>query len=249
MRILLLSLFCFVSACGGDNPAEADDNKKQGATSAASESAQPAADAKKTAASQPTEVAQAANAGDSVLRFQEGVDYLVRPNKALSPKREFVEFFSYSCPHCYHAEPAVKAYLAQKPDNVEVIKIPTGFFNPRFELTRLGAIVAEVLGKREELHDKMFLAIHGAGGKHFRNDKELLAFFVANGVSEEEYKKALQSEEANKLHFSYRKMVNESGITGVPAFIIRNKYQVAHRHDRSHEEFAALINFLMEKSD
>ncbi|HEX3171074.1 MAG TPA: thiol:disulfide interchange protein DsbA/DsbL, partial [Burkholderiales bacterium] len=34
-------------------------------------------------------------------------------------KIEVIEFFWYGCPHCYHLEPALKAWLKKKPADVE----------------------------------------------------------------------------------------------------------------------------------
>ncbi|MEM9103516.1 MAG: thiol:disulfide interchange protein DsbA/DsbL [Pseudomonadota bacterium] len=182
-------------------------------------------------------------------QFEEGKHYKTMEGKALAPQAELVEFFSYSCPHCYHAEPLVQDLKKHLSKDVAFQQVPVGFFKPIFELTRIGAIVVETLGKKDELHSKIFERIHGKGGSHFRSEEELKAFFAENGISEEEYKRAFASEKAQALHKKYRQETHSSQISGVPSFIVRNKYLVIHNSVKDGKELAELIQYLAFKDN
>src|SRR5690606_16906739 len=59
--------------------------------------------------------------------LQAGRDYeLVNPPQPTADpsKVEVLEFFWYGCPHCYHFEPDLNAWLKKKPDNVVFVRQP-----------------------------------------------------------------------------------------------------------------------------
>lgn len=95
--------------------------------------------------------------------FQEGTDYLVLDKmagtEAPAGKIEVVEFFWYSCPHCNHFEPQLEAWTKKQPKNVAVRRVPVSF-RPDFEPQQRLFYVLESMGKLDELHKKVFYAIH-----------------------------------------------------------------------------------------
>src|SRR5690348_10793766 len=68
--------------------------------------------------------------------FKEGADYLelgkAAPTEAPAGKVEVVEFFWYSCPHCYAFEPQLEAWIKQIPKDVAMRRVPVSF-RPDFE--------------------------------------------------------------------------------------------------------------------
>ena len=69
------------------------------------------------------------------LAFDEGIDYtqLAEPQATeTGDKIEVLEVFMYSCPHCYHLEPDIDAWLKTKPENVEFRRMPA-IFGPKVE--------------------------------------------------------------------------------------------------------------------
>ncbi len=63
--------------------------------------------------------------------FKDGSDYrrLARPVPvdAAAGQIEVLEFFSYSCVHCYRFEPVMKDWMKTLPSNVFVKRTPVGF--------------------------------------------------------------------------------------------------------------------------
>ena len=94
---------------------------------------------------------------------KEGKDYLVlekqAPTEAPAGKIEVVEFFWYSCPHCNQFEPQLEAWVKKLPNDVYFRRAPVSF-RPDFEPQQRLYFVLEALGKIDELHKKVFYAIH-----------------------------------------------------------------------------------------
>ena len=94
---------------------------------------------------------------------QEGTDYLVldkpAPVDVAAGKIEVVEFFWYSCPHCNHFEPQLAAWSQKASKDVSLRRTPVAF-RADFEPQQRLYYVLESLGKIDELHKKVFYAIH-----------------------------------------------------------------------------------------
>ncbi|MFZ2387415.1 MAG: thiol:disulfide interchange protein DsbA/DsbL, partial [Polaromonas sp.] len=95
--------------------------------------------------------------------FKDGTDYLAldkpAPTEAPAGQVEVVEFFWYSCPHCNAFEPMFDAWAKKVPKDVTVRRAPVSF-RPDFEPQQRLYYVLEGMGKIDELHKKVFNAIH-----------------------------------------------------------------------------------------
>ena len=170
--------------------------------------------------------ATAASAGSSL---EEGKQYerLAQPQPVSTSddKIEVIEFFWYGCPHCYHLEPELAAWLKTKPEDVEFIRIPA-ILGPSWELLARGYYTAEVLGVLDRIHEPLFDYLH-KDRKQIKNVDELKAFFVAHGVSAADFDKAYNS-------FAVITKTNRSkqadelyGIDGVPSLIVDGKFRTS----------------------
>ena len=99
--------------------------------------------------------------------FKAGEDYAVlrkpAPTDAPAGKVEVVEFFSYNCPHCATFEPGLEAWARGKmPANAVLRRVPVPFVGQREDvITKQKLYYAlEAMGKLEELHMKVFQALH-----------------------------------------------------------------------------------------
>jgi len=94
---------------------------------------------------------------------REGTDYVVLgqrvPSEAPSGKIEVIEFFWYSCPHCNAFEPKLEAWIKRAPVDVAVRRVPVAF-RPDFEPQQRLFYTLEAMGKLDEVHRKVFHAIH-----------------------------------------------------------------------------------------
>ncbi len=137
-------------------------------------------------------------------------------------KIEVIEFFWYGCPHCYHLEPALSAWLKTKPADVVFKRIPAV---PSGSWEQLAVVyyTFEAMGLLDQYHSKIFDAIHkdneNLGNKNVR-DKWL----AKNGIDPKKYDEVEKSfsvqtkvNRAKQLTAAYR-------VDGVPRIVVAGRY-------------------------
>lgn len=157
---------------------------------------------------------------------EDGADYrtLERRVPVSSPagKIEVIEFFWYSCPHCNAFEPRLVEWIKRQPADVVVRRVPVAFRDDFVPQQRM-FYALEAMGKLEELHPKIFEAIHRR--REPTNRQELILAFVGrHGVDVPKFVEhynsfttATKAREAWLLQESYK-------VTGVPALGIAGRY-------------------------
>ena len=158
--------------------------------------------------------------------FNEGVDYLTldkpAPTEASAGKIEVVEFFWYSCPHCNRFEPQLEEWAKKMPKDVVLRRAPIAF-RPDFEPQQRLYFALEDMNKVEELHKKVFYAIHVE--KQALNSLPLIADWVEKqGIDKAKFTEAYNSfpvatktRKATLLQDAYK-------VDGVPALGVAGKY-------------------------
>lgn len=182
-------------------------------------------------------------------QFQEGVQYQLinppQPTDSAPNKVEVVEMFWYGCPHCFHLEPTLAAWLKHKPANVDFVRIPAAL-NPRWELLARAYYAAEELGVLDKIHKPLFDAIHEQH-KPMNSDADVIAFFVAHGVPETTIRTALSSFAVDTKVRTARQKGERYGITGVPAIIVNGKYRTDVGMAGSTDNLFKVVDFLVRK--
>ena len=156
---------------------------------------------------------------------KEGVDYLTLDKPAATEsagKIEVVEFFWYSCPHCNRFEPQLEEWAKKMPKDVVLRRAPVAF-RPDFEPQQRLYFVLEAMNKVEELHRKVFYAIHVE--KQALNSQPLIADWIEKqGVDKAKFTEAYNSfpvatkaRKASLLQDAYK-------VDGVPALGVAGKY-------------------------
>jgi len=157
---------------------------------------------------------------------REGTDYVVldkrAPVEAPTGKIEVVEFFWYSCTHCNRFEPALEEWIKKAPKDVVVRRVPISF-RPDFEPQQRLYYVLETMNKVEELHKKVFYAIHVE--KQLLNTLEVIAVWAEKqGLNKARFVEtynsfsvATKARKATQLQDAYK-------IDGVPALGIAGRF-------------------------
>ena len=158
--------------------------------------------------------------------FKEGSDYLKlgrpAPVDAPADKVEVIEFFWYSCPHCNAFEPTFDAWAKKQPAHVVVKRAPVAFRDDFVPQQRL-YYALEAMGKVEELHRKVFHAIHTE--KQRLGTQDQIADWIAKqGVDRAKFLEvynafgvAGKARRAAQLQDAYQ-------VDGVPSLGIAGKY-------------------------
>lgn len=159
--------------------------------------------------------------------FQEGRDYVRVPTPmppAAPGKIEVVEFFSYTCPHCYDLDPTVRDWLKRKPENVTFTQMAVAL-GASWEPSARAFYAAEALGVLDKMHQPLFDAIHRDRRK-LTSEDDLAAFFAEHGVDQDAFRKAYQSFTTETQLLRSNWLAQRFGVRGVPTVIVNGQYDV-----------------------
>ncbi|NIC43282.1 thiol:disulfide interchange protein DsbA/DsbL [Aquabacterium sp. A08] len=175
--------------------------------------------------------------------LREGSDYrrLARPAPVDAPagKVEVIEFFAYTCVHCYNFEPAFKDWMKTVPGHVVARRSPVGF-NASFEPLQRLYFTLEALGQLDALHDRVFKAIH-QDRVRLNNADAIIAWAAAQGLNQAQFTQTFNSfgvagkvKRANQLQDAYE-------VEATPSLGIAGRYYVPGQAARTLTVANALI--------
>jgi len=179
--------------------------------------------------------------------FTAGFEYRnIKQQPTSNPDRiEVIEFFWYGCPHCFHFEPDLNRWLADKPANVDFIQVPAPL-NKSWELHTKAFYALELMGMQKKLHEKIFEAIHMKKMRLF-DEKSLTDFLVKQGVDQKTFEKNMKSFTVSGKLNKARKMMKDYEVKGVPQIAINGKYITSGSMAGSYGNMIKVINFLIAK--
>ena len=178
-----------------------------------------------------------------IAGFKEGSDYLrlqrPAPVDSKAGQIEVLEFFAYTCIHCYNFEPLLTAWMAKKPANVVVRRTPVAF-SPAMEPLQRLYYALEAMGKVEALHEKAFRAVHV--DKVRLQDPAVMADWIAQqGVDKTQFNQfynsfgvAGKAKRATQLQDAYQ-------VEGTPALCVAGRYYISGQGPRTLAVAEALI--------
>jgi thiol:disulfide interchange protein DsbA len=186
-------------------------------------------------------------------KWTPGTQYKVvspsQPTDVPPGKVEVMEFFWYGCPHCYALEPALDAWLKNKANYIEFVRVPATWGEVQRAHARL-FYTLKALGKGDDLHAKVFDTIHldhnflYAPNDPLETQREQLKFAKDNGISEADFTKAFTAfstqaalSQADDLGRRYR-------IDAVPTFVIAGKYETDMQSAGGESNLFQIINDL-----
>jgi thiol:disulfide interchange protein DsbA len=139
-------------------------------------------------------------------------------------KVEVLEFFQYSCGHCYDLEPNLSAWKKRAPKDVAFRYVPTVWDESRKPQARL-FYTLEALGLLDSLHDKVYEAIHERQLKLY-SDRAALDRWVAAqpGLDAKKFAETYDSFGVNNKVERAAQLTRNYRITGTPTVIVNGKY-------------------------
>jgi thiol:disulfide interchange protein DsbA len=114
------------------------------------------------------------------------------------------------------------------------------------ELHARAYYVAEVLGVRDTMHIVLFQAMN-VDKKRLSSDAEVAALFAANGVSTEDFTKALNSFGVSSQARQAASRARAAKITGTPEMMVNGKYRITTRKAGNQAKMLEIATFLIEK--
>jgi thiol:disulfide interchange protein DsbA len=178
-----------------------------------------------------------------IPQYQEGVHYKVDFPDQRSDKPEVIEFFSFGCPHCNHAEPQVERWLKSKPESIQFVRIPVAFGRASWALYARAYYLMQALKIEHKAVPAFFRLIHEEH-RPPQNMADLKAFFVGMGVDPEAFDKNARSFWVESQMRRADQMAREFKVQGVPDFVINRHYRIVPGAARSEAEFYGLLTAL-----
>jgi len=141
----------------------------------------------------------------------------------LAGKVEVIEFFWYGCPHCFSFEPVLNEWVKKQSDQINFIRVPA-VFSKRWGRHAKAYFTAQALGVSEQLHVDFFNAIQ-VKKQRLETEDQLVKFFVAHGVNEQDFRNAYHSFLVDAKMRQAQSMGPRYGVTSVPTIIVNGKYR------------------------
>lgn len=158
--------------------------------------------------------------------IREGKDYRKlnkpAPTEAPAGQIEVIEFFWYSCGHCNNFEPSFATWIKTTPKEWLVRRVPVAF-NASFVPQQKIFYALESMGKTQELHAKVFHAIHVERLK-LNKEEEIFAWMGKQGLDANKFKEAYNSFTVSNQVRKATQLQEAYGVEGVPSIGIAGRY-------------------------
>lgn len=180
------------------------------------------------------------------VKFNEGEHYKVLDLEA-SKAPMVTEFFSFYCPHCNTFEPTIQQLKKQLPKGVKLQRSHVSFMGGNLgpSMSKAYATMA-ILKVEDKMVPVMFKRIHKMH-KAPRNDAELRQIFLDEGVNAKKFDAAFNGFAVDSMARRMDKQFEKSGLTGVLAVVVNNRYLVEAQGISSQDEYFELVSFLLKK--
>jgi thiol:disulfide interchange protein DsbA len=180
--------------------------------------------------------------------FEAGKHYVVltppQPTSTGAGKVEVTEIFMFGCPGCFAFEPYIQAWLEQKPDYINFVRVPAQWSShPESMIHARAYYTAEALGKLGEIEEDFFNEVH-KNGNLLDTEPKLIAFFTAHGVDEAAFKSTFNSFAVNAKLKRADELVQRYRVQSTPTVMVNGKYQTVGRMAGSVEAWFAIIEDL-----
>lgn len=178
----------------------------------------------------------------------EGKDYqVISPelNTDSGNKIEVAEFFWYRCPHCFHLEPALNAWIKKQPKDVAIRRIPAVLNESWLPLAK-AYYTLDLLGKIPALHDDVFNAIH-VQNIDLNNPEILFNWAEKQGINRKTFVDTYNSFDVQSKAMRANQLTRDSKINGVPAFVVDGKYSTSVSMTGSEDALFKTLDSLIAK--
>ncbi|HYW55651.1 MAG TPA: thiol:disulfide interchange protein DsbA/DsbL [Polaromonas sp.] len=181
---------------------------------------------------------------------QEGTDYVSldkpAPVEASAGKVEVVEFFWYSCGHCFRFEPQLEEWIKRIPKDVVIRRAPVAF-RPDFEPQQRLYFVLEGMNKVKALHQKVFDAIHLE--KQPLNTPALVADWAEKqGLSKAAFVEMYNSPAVTTKVRAATMLQDAYKVDGVPSIGVAGRYFTSGALAQTMERALTVTDFLIAQS-
>ncbi|MEO5660746.1 MAG: thiol:disulfide interchange protein DsbA/DsbL [Polaromonas sp.] len=182
--------------------------------------------------------------------FQSGTDFLTldKPAATEAPagQIEVVEFFWYNCPHCNAFEATFDAWTKKVAKDVFVRRVPVAF-RADFEPQQRLYYVLEGMGKVQELHKKVFNAVH-VEKQQLNTADQIIAWAEKQGIAKAKFVEMYNSFSVATKARKATQLQNAYAVDGVPSLGINGRYFSSADLAKTMERTLQVTDFLIGQS-
>ncbi len=183
--------------------------------------------------------------GVSAAGYTEGKDYVtlaeqVRPADA--SRIEVAEVFSFLCPHCYHFEPLLQAWVKKQPADVVLVQTHASF-NHNWPIYQRGYYTMASLGVKDKAQDAVFNSVFVAK-KELLTAEDWADFLSLYGVDKQKTISTFNSFGVNSQVKQADNRVRDFKVASTPTLVVDGRFRV---NVSNHEEMLKVAQFLVEK--
>ncbi|WP_426176076.1 thiol:disulfide interchange protein DsbA/DsbL [Massilia sp. TWR1-2-2] len=148
-----------------------------------------------------------------------------QPTQVVGKKVEVIEFFMYHCPHCNVLEPYIAEWVKKQGDkiNFKRVHMPySGVNDPEAHLY----LTLEAMGKLEEMHPKVFKAIH-VDRVRMNKDDVVIGWAVKNGIDKAKFVDAWNSFGVMTKLKRLPQILDAYKVQSVPTLVVDGRYMTS----------------------
>lgn len=165
----------------------------------------------------------AAPAQDTV-RARQNIEYrLIAPQPVETGDQvEVIEFFWYGCPYCNELQPALEAWLKNKPSDVTLRRVPAILRDSWSQHARI-YYTLELLGEAERLHLRVYDGYH-LEELHLTKPDVIEQWAVRNGINRSKWLDAYRSPEVDARVARARQITQRYDVLVTPSLVVDGRY-------------------------
>ena len=160
-------------------------------------------------------------------------------------KIEIMEIFWYGCPHCYHMEEPLNAWVKKLPKDVYFKRVP-GLPNASWAPMAKAFYAMDALGVGEKLHTALFEAIHKSKTLNPTDEAATIVWVTQqSGLDKLKVEQAFKSFSTNTNLNRAAQIFRASGATGVPTLVIDGKYITSATQAGGNEQALKVADYII----
>lgn len=166
----------------------------------------------------------APTSAQEVRRARVNYEYrLIEPQSVeTAGKIEIIDFFWYGCPYCNELQPALEAWIRDKPSDVVLRRIPAILKDTWAPHARI-YYTLEALGEVERLHQQVYRGYHV--DKLYMSKPEVMAdWAVKNGIDRQKWLDAYSSPEVDRKVQRAKDLTHLYNVQGTPSLVVDGRY-------------------------
>lgn len=156
---------------------------------------------------------------------------------------EVVEFFAYSCEHCFLFEPVLEAWQKRLPPGVVLRRVPIAF-REAFAMHQKLFFAIEQMGLVEQLQGKVFNAIH-IGKQRLDKPEGIADFAKKNGMDATRLLDTVNSFAVSAKAKQANNLANGYKVEGTPSLGVDGRWLTSGAMTGSNERALAVVDFLI----